>query len=551
MFGSVINGYNPTDIFVVSNIKTIAWISSRISSWNEVQGVKITYVDENTMFLNQYNVTKTELEKFFNQSATRFNHKRNTNLEHREFGWWYQQLIKLGCGSALKLKGQYLIWDADLISFEPWPLSTNTDKWYTAAILQKDSKSKDLFKEYADCLNALLGIPAIEPEGGGTFITHHMFFDRSICDEMLVNIEKLNGGRKWFYAILGSVASYKRFSEYLTYMSYMVKYHNDKLMYHEFSKYGFGIRSRCSQDDLKIVDDLLDYAGKSTNTSKSEILKADQITYALTSDFISKYSDIPLTYLQIDHMYSDKKKLIMYSDKKKLIWFQHFHKCMGTSITEMFMLKGAKLPPLHHNGNPYCISLDGVERGEEFFNYNHNKLEMWLEGVMKNGIEFIANEWGFPTVEHMVWNPQVFYFTILRNPLKRFLSNYHCEKWFEPTSIQDWVSTDIYGTGSTNCKIFNAPNFYVRTLCGIKNKHQKLTDKHLQIALNVLRKFDLVLTMENPRLNDIIYQTFGMIPGKHNGAHAQRPVPTDIEKWFTEHNKLDIMLYEEACKLVT
>jgi hypothetical protein len=52
--------------------------------------------------------------KSYNDIYNLFN--RNVNENSREFGWWYQQIIKLGAFLQIpNLSDPYIVWDSDLI----------------------------------------------------------------------------------------------------------------------------------------------------------------------------------------------------------------------------------------------------------------------------------------------------------------------------------------------------------------------------------------------------------------------------------------------------
>ena len=91
----------------------------------------------------------------------------------REFGWWLQQVIKLGVPTAVaNLSSPYIVWDADLFPTTPWPLYSNGE--YKFAILQGEARSSFNDNEYNACMLAITGLEPATPVGGGTFICHHM-----------------------------------------------------------------------------------------------------------------------------------------------------------------------------------------------------------------------------------------------------------------------------------------------------------------------------------------------------------------------------------------
>ena len=40
-------------------------------------------------------------------------------------GWFYQQCLKIGANDIIKLPDNFMIWDADMLPVNPWPVSDN------------------------------------------------------------------------------------------------------------------------------------------------------------------------------------------------------------------------------------------------------------------------------------------------------------------------------------------------------------------------------------------------------------------------------------------
>ena len=151
-------------------------------------------------------------------------------------GWFYQQLLKLGCQEAIpELTDWTLVWDSDLIPFAAWPLLK--DGVPASALLQHKSKGNPVIvaaweRWIRDHLEVL---PIADPVG--TFIPHHMWFYRpalqSLCDQL-----QSFSGRDWPLAIMDTVATHESFSEYWALASWMAARYPDQFAYHRYELAG-------------------------------------------------------------------------------------------------------------------------------------------------------------------------------------------------------------------------------------------------------------------------------------------------------------------------
>ena len=78
--------------------------------WSLPRG-KVAFVDEETYFQKVMGLNREDLKANFK------------GVGPRDFGWWWQQLLKLGAGQCIEgISENFCVWDADLIVLEPWPL---------------------------------------------------------------------------------------------------------------------------------------------------------------------------------------------------------------------------------------------------------------------------------------------------------------------------------------------------------------------------------------------------------------------------------------------
>jgi hypothetical protein len=95
---------------------------------------------------------------------------------------------------------------------------------YYIAILQAESRSAFNTAQYAECMRALCGFGPREPEGGGTFVAHHMVFHRALVGELLEHMVRHTGSSlPWPRLIMSYSRRYFRFSEYKTYASFVLQ----------------------------------------------------------------------------------------------------------------------------------------------------------------------------------------------------------------------------------------------------------------------------------------------------------------------------------------
>ena len=278
----IIHLYNPNKIYIITNIISIDELKKEIIMW-DVENIEdiLIFLDEDIFFVEKYNLLKSDIEKkyIFNQSLS------------REFGWWYQQLLKLGAVYQIpNLSDPFVIWDADLIPIIKWDLQPNLNcQYYKFAILQEKSKSEWNKEQYALTTLELIGINAVDPTEG-TFVPHHYIFHHKVIKNMLDYIESfhnINKNKTWIELIIKLSEKYYRFSEYKCISTFMNTFYSELLHYHPFHLYGkTGIRYRDSKDFVKQIISECEY--------KNGVSYLDFIKFIQTY-----FSEIP-SYIQIE-----------------------------------------------------------------------------------------------------------------------------------------------------------------------------------------------------------------------------------------------------------
>lgn len=297
--------YNPRRLIIISRPEVLERVSRLIQFWDlsasECQ--KFLFLDELTLLdsilvKDSFNQLKTFYQNLANNSSL-----NSDKIKRREFGWWYQQIIKLAISHVIvDLSRVYIVWDGDLIVTKRWSLfmldkdpknqHTIFNAIPTVAILQNRGK-RGAFEIYSKSLRSTLNIDPVIPEGGGTFITHHMVFDSNILNKFFKSISDNCGGLPWPFAIIKISNSALRWSEYLSYASFAIN--ENQLNFHPYQKFGEGgIRIRGG----KFGQILTNFFEKNVPMGGYSIQHINKVLMALYGDSARNN-----TYLQIDHIY--------------------------------------------------------------------------------------------------------------------------------------------------------------------------------------------------------------------------------------------------------
>jgi hypothetical protein len=279
----IVQNYNPRNVYIITPCVFINALKADSQTW-KLKSTNIVYCEEENFFTNKYNMTKSDIESMY------FYKDEND----REFGWWYQQLIKLGALSQIpQLSDPFMVWDSDLIALKKWEIyPTKSSHSYKFAILQEKAKSEWNKEQYQLSIKHVLGLDAVEPTHG-TFVPHHFIFHHQVVNNMLKYIEKRYSLNKpplnWIEIILQSSMVYYRFSEYKCVATFMSMFHKDLLSYHPFQRYGNGLRCREPDELLKDI------------CSKSVDFHPSGLSYKYIKSYANKYLK-NTSYLQLEHV---------------------------------------------------------------------------------------------------------------------------------------------------------------------------------------------------------------------------------------------------------
>jgi len=227
--------YNPRHIYIICMEDTRAMMLGLMGEWS-VPHERIHFVNEDAYFLQTTGFTRDQMRPFWVKASE----------NGRDYGWWWQQLLKLGAGVCIEdISENFCVWDADLIVLEPWPLAKGTGHSpteYYVAPLQEQFCSASHEDAYNSSTQWLLGLEPTNPSSGGTWVAHHMVFNKSVLLEMFDLIEcRVPGPESWPAKILSASASFNRISEYNIYGTYVTSRPSNGppvLQTHSFDAYG-------------------------------------------------------------------------------------------------------------------------------------------------------------------------------------------------------------------------------------------------------------------------------------------------------------------------
>jgi hypothetical protein len=160
---------------------------------------------------------------------------------------------------------------------------------YYIAILQAESRSAFNTAQYAECMRALCGFGPREPEGGGTFVAHHMVFHRALVGKMLDHMVRHTGSNlPWPRLIMSYSRRYFRFSEYKTYASFVLQRMQDLRIGGDFRvnsmpsdeslPYSIGVEGGDTEDDYSPNDE-----DKANSASLPHGLTTASLTFSSSS----------------------------------------------------------------------------------------------------------------------------------------------------------------------------------------------------------------------------------------------------------------------------
>lgn len=137
-------------------------------------------------------------------------------LSNRNYGWYFQQFLKLGFALSKYAKEDYLVWDADTVPLNPIKF-VNANNQHL--ILTKKEHHKPYFNTIDNLFEA-------KKKASYSFISEHMVFKSEIVREMLKTIES-NSNIIWYEQCIAARKDdvIQVFSEFETYGTYCLNYY--------------------------------------------------------------------------------------------------------------------------------------------------------------------------------------------------------------------------------------------------------------------------------------------------------------------------------------
>jgi hypothetical protein len=147
-------------------------------------------------------------------------------------GWYLQQLLKLYAGNIIPgILKRYLVVDADNHFLKPTKFITDDGKHFIT------ENTYENHKEYFITMNKLH--PSLNKYHPLSGVSHHCLFHNDRINELLQLVENYHDIAKPFWKILVEIVSetiknkpeeYSVFSEYETYLNFMIYYHKDEIV---------------------------------------------------------------------------------------------------------------------------------------------------------------------------------------------------------------------------------------------------------------------------------------------------------------------------------
>lgn len=202
---------NPNHIYVLTDKRNFNYIPN--------VGSLITCVDENEVVDHlTFSVCKSIVENYLTTQA---------------FGWYYQQLLKLGFALSRYAKDEYLVWDSDTVPLSE--LNFKDEEGHDLVLVKKERHVP-----YFNTIDGLFHAPKKAPY---SFISEHMLFNVSIVKEMLSLIEEKSQFKlPWFEQCIAARKEdvVQVFSEFETYGTFCYNYHPGKLKVRPLNTFRLG-----------------------------------------------------------------------------------------------------------------------------------------------------------------------------------------------------------------------------------------------------------------------------------------------------------------------
>lgn len=238
-------------------------------------------------------------------------------------------------------------------------------------------------------------------------------------------------------------------------------------------------------------------------------------------------------------------------------------------MVDLARVNGETLYRHHKNGNP----VDAAGREIPVWDFEPPALRRFVEGCFEDGVTFVAVEWGLPDLAVLKEFDELQLVTVVRDPWRRFASNYAYSLAFGYSELVDPVT---YLHSCPALDVTDYPlgycheNYYCRLLA--RRPHgecEVVTAADLAIALARVPEFDVVMYLESDEIFAPMRKLSWTAVSKH--VNKRRPsvsvyakdtaklrlrkvtrmlrnrtpsLPADFQSYFEERNWADRQIYE-------
>jgi len=235
-----------------------------------------------------------------------------------------------------------------------------------------------------------------------------------------------------------------------------------------------------------------------------------------------------------------------------MIVYQHMHKCAGTSVVRAAQASGLRLPAVHRNGN----LLNDQGKPLKYRGIARADFGALIRQQIDQPVDFMAMEFDFPRWEMFEGLAPLRFFTTLRDPLARAISNFRMDK------VHGWIDREVAFADYINGDaLYCSDNYYIKILCQLWPK-DTANAADFAYAMAVLAQFEGVIVIEQGNMDAVLarfgigaperrFNSFDTGAAREDGlTAAQLAVSQDEIRDFIVRNALDYDLYRHFTRQI-
>ncbi len=184
----------------------------------------------------------------------------------------------------------------------------------------------------------------------------------------------------------------------------------------------------------------------------------------------------------------------------RLVWFQHLHKAAGTVIINMAKANQEILYNPNNNANPVNNSGNTLP----LWQYDEIELKNFIDKCEKEGVTFVASEFGAPDFKILADDSRIRLMTCFRDPEKRLISNHNYDYYSgytESKKVSEFIKKP---------NIFTSDNYYVRIFSRMDEYPSiDLNEENYNLAINNISKFDILINTESDNIEEKLENSLG------------------------------------------